>query len=933
MSGTNSKRATRRSSSRGISLIEVLIAIAVFTLAIATLGTMSYSGSLAMTDAIGRLRANLAADEAVAALRSIRKLDPSRIVPGTYGLGFSGGEWSLLPDPIADDGLLRAVTIAIMGPGKYRADIAVSWTAGSSRAASTTRVGTLHFYEGSRWTQTAAAEFSQGKRHGTEVRPTGDGAVGLELRNDWARPREFASVDISGTGITTALTEASGMLYAASWGTAGTVIESIDIADAGNNIVTSVRSVTRPERVHAIVASGRHLFLATDGDASELVVLRRSDLSLARVVDLSGSSDLLSLVASGTALYAGRANSTNPELYEFSIADPESGVPQLRSTNFPSSVAALEIAPRYLFAGRTAVSGEVVAIRRSDLTAVRTANFPGNAAITSLALDGSDLYVGRLNSSANELSRIDASDPSVSFSATAGVDVPGGILALSVGADHRIYGAGNRANGELIVAEPGTLATRSVDVASGAGGSAIRATGGYVYIGLANTNPEVVGLRGGIGQWENPRIAGAYDASGSSDGLSAAALSGTLIALGTGASGGPELFLVDTTAPATPALLGSLEAGGGVTAIAAATPNLIVIASGNNSAELRTVSVANPAAPVSLGVYNTPGNPDALAVAASGTLIALGTDNNTGSTGRELYLFSVANPASPVLVANKELGTAVRDLAFTPSGHLVAATDNDAKEVIVFDPRQAGVPEVASYNTPGAANARGTQAAGSMVVVVTEDAGATPDLFVFSLNPGTGALALQGSLDLGASGNSLTLGGTLAFVAAGGAPELIIADIANPSSPRIVSRLPFPAEPTDIAGDATRVFASDRGNPTELIVVEPNPPQTELVARGYFTSSIFDSGSAGTLWSGVGWTNSGGGRVAIQVRTSATASGLPDALWVGVGGEVDGAIGVSESPISTDPLADGTRYIQYRAILSTEGGTEPVLEDVTLRYQ
>lgn len=917
-------------SEAGISLLEVLLAVAIFAFSVASLGSMGLGGMATTGDALMRFRAALALEETAVALRSIRDRDYELLMPGTYGLSFSGGEWSLLPDGEVDDGLIRSITLTPIAPGKTRADIEISWVR-AGQTNSLTATFFLHRLRGASWVQTTTGDFLSGKQNGAIVESgVGDGGVTIELRNEWTKPAEFASVDVMGTGEVTAMAESGGVLYVAVWGSAGTTIEAIDLRDAGNAVLVPIGRTQLSERVQAIVANGAYLYLATDGVGSELIALARSDLSRVQTVNLPGGARLRSLVASGTSLYAGRAVSGQPELYEFSINVPESGIPIIRVAHIAGSVSALTLHGGHLFVGTTA-NGEEVSVRRTlDLGVVGTLNLPGDADVTGLVFSENTLAVGRRSSGTDEILGVDATDPEA-LSILWSIDLPGNVTDVALGPDNRLYATSDRANGELIVVEPLTPAWTIHDISSGAGAMKLAVAGPYVYAGLQNVNPEVVSLRGGQGNWATPRLAGGTNIPGNADARAITVL-GTTLWLGMEEWGGDELLSFDLANPIAPTPIGGLEFDTDLNDIVS-VGNLLFLATSHNSGELRVVNAADPARPTPLGLYNAPGNQNGLSVAASGTLIALGTANNPSSGGQEIRLLSVVNPGAPILYGSAEAGGHVYSLAFTQSGFIVVATGNNAKEIMVFDARTPMLSEVASFNLPNTADATSVHVDGDMLLVLTRSSEANPDLYLLSIDPGTGALALRGSLQIGGNPSHGIILGTLAFlVTTAGGPGFTVVDIANLASPRQLGTLDLGNDATALTYFLGRVYAATILNAREVAVVEPSPPSTEYIHRGWQSSSSFDSGKSSVEWGTIDWTISGNGMVKFQIRTSSTAEGLSRALWVGAGGIIDGYFLVPGETIIPYTRADGTQWIEYRAEFVGNGAERPVLEDVTITY-
>jgi len=919
---------------RGISLVEVLIAIAVFTLFSASLGTIGLSGMLMSSDAVVRYRATLISEESIAALRSIRAENFSLLTPGTHGLLFSGGKWQLTPAPDVTDEFTRTITITSPGAGRLLADISVEWP---SRLGATGKVDTqvfVHQLYGSRWMQTTVSDFEGGRQNGTRVGATGDGAALLEPRGDWTKPNELLTYNMSDIGTLSAMTEADGVLYLASSGSATKPFTALDLADAGRGTLTALGSVDIGATVNAIAVTGNYIYLATDGDARELVVLRRSDLVEVRALNLAGTADALTLVATGTTLYLGRANSTSFELYELNIADPEGGVPTVRTANYPGRVNALKLFMNYLLLGSSDAT-EILVVNTSDFSTANSLDLPGGADVTSLLLHGTELYISRNQSASQEIVLVDVSNPLAVLNVSDGADVSVAVRTLGLGSDGRLYAATPLGNSEVIAyAIPSFLAPSVYDVAQGAGANTLLPVGPYVYVGLTNNNPELIVLRGGSGEWEVPLLRSSINLSSTADGRGVT-VSGNYAYTGTLVSGsGGEFSVINIADPALPVFVRSLEIGADVNAVALSGPYAYLATSDNNR-ELIIVNIADPANPFIAGSYNSVGSLDGAAVAVSGTTVALGTRNNTGGTGREVYLLNAANPALPTLSASMEVGANVNSLVFLPGGYIGAATANDAKELMVINTNVPGnLTEVQSYNTSSGADGLSIAFLNNThIALCTQNNGGASDFFLFAFNALSGGIVFTSSLNLNADNSAVTTVGGLVFVGnnQSGAGFTVV-NAANPAVPQQIGTLLFGGIVNGVASDGVYAYLASADNNREFAIVAPSAVSSLYSREGWLTSSAFDVGSTGITWESVAWTQTGTGTTTLQIRTSATEAGLMNAAWVGEGGVRGGVFTNSGSIITPDPMADGFEWIQYRAQILGDGVTTPALTDVAITY-
>ncbi len=927
------KQSFYKQGERGISLIEVLLAIGIFTLFVASLGTIGLNGVLMTSDGIERYRAVLFAEEGVAALRSMRAQSFSSLVPGTYGIATSTGAWVLTAGPNVEGKFTRTVTISSVGTGRVRATVRVAWTLRNGLAGNVQAATFLHQLYGSRWIQTTRSDFEAGNENGVRVIDSGDGAVELENSGDWAAPSEFLSHNVLGPGTLTALVESGGVLYLASSAASTKPLLALDISNISTGVAPEIRSTDSGATVNAMLVHGEHLYLATDGDSSELIVLRKGDLSLVRVVNLTGNADALSIVATGTALYLGRANSTSFELYQFDITNPASGIPTQQNVNVSSRVNTLALTGAYIILGTAVSTMEIIVMRTSDFGIANTVNLSGNASVLASTIVGDRLYVGRTQSGAPEIAEINIANILSVLTVTSGVELGGSALALTLGADGRLYAGLPLALSEVVAYQiPGLTAPNAYNVMSGTGASSLAVVGPYVYVGLQNSDPELVVLRGGTGQWSNPQLASLLDLPSNADGVSVA-VSGSYAYHGTESSSGAEFSVINVTNPNVPLRVGSIEIGATINDIAIVGP-YAYLATSDNSREIVIVNVASSTAPVLAGSYNTSGNSDGITISASGTQLFLGTRDSTSPSGREAHLFSIAIATTPTPLSTFEVGDDIKDAVFTPGGYLVLATDNNAKELLVLSAQTTGVlSEVTAYNTSGGANALAIASLQSTILLGTENNGSVSDVYFFTQNPTTGTVTFVSGINLNTDNESVALSTGLAFLGNDiGGQGLTVLNTTNIASPQILGSLSIGTRVNAVALDSVYAYLGTSGNDREFAIASPNPLISTFAGGGWFTSSSFTSGAGGTSWGQLDWTTSGVGSTTLQVRTSGTALGLQSATWVGVGGVANGVFESSGAAITPYPLADGTMWIQYRVRLSGSGAASPQLENVAITY-
>ncbi len=99
-----------------------------------------------------------------------------------------------------------------------------------------------------------------------------------------------------------------------------------------------------------------------------------------------------------------------------------------------------------------------------------------------------------------------------------------------------------------------------------------------------------------------------------------------------------------------------------------------------------------------------------------------------------------------------------------------------------------------------------------------------------------------------------------------------------------------------------------------------------FASPGTYLSVVLDSGTAGTVWDMLFWTESLPGGTDVTVATRTGETGTPDGSWSAFSSE----LGDPDGSVITSPAG---RYIQYRVTLSTSVGSQtPSLEDITATY-
>lgn len=135
------------SNKKGFSLLELVLAVALFSLGSFALASMIIDSGISTQTNTDRINSLLYTKEGIEAVFSIRDLNWSNLVDGEYYLDHSSGAWVLATTSnpadyiISDTKYRRAVGIISSSTALYlkEASVNVSWSQNSGRISSTTQ--------------------------------------------------------------------------------------------------------------------------------------------------------------------------------------------------------------------------------------------------------------------------------------------------------------------------------------------------------------------------------------------------------------------------------------------------------------------------------------------------------------------------------------------------------------------------------------------------------------------------------------------------------------------------------------------------------------------------------------------------------------------------------------------------------------------------
>ncbi len=122
-----------KKNNAGFSLIEVILATAIFSLLISSFVGAYLYGQEATAVSGNRIRANLYAKEGMEAVRNIRDDDFNNLSDGAYGLRIENGKWSFVPEKDESDIFTRTIEISSLDEERKEVQVNVSWMQNAQR--------------------------------------------------------------------------------------------------------------------------------------------------------------------------------------------------------------------------------------------------------------------------------------------------------------------------------------------------------------------------------------------------------------------------------------------------------------------------------------------------------------------------------------------------------------------------------------------------------------------------------------------------------------------------------------------------------------------------------------------------------------------------------------------------------------------------------
>lgn len=345
-----------RANERGFSVVEVLLAAAVFGMLVtALIGALVY-GRASTADAGDNQRAMYLAEEGLGAVRNMSNSSFALLVDGTYGLSQAGGQWTLSGSSDKTDIYTRQIVIATAGTNRKTVTATVTWPDPSGTNNSVSSTIRLVNWEATikLWSNAIAAGNANPATAGVKVATKGNYA--FVVLN--AATNNFIVVNISNPAapsiaLTTTFTNTptnifiSGNYAYVTTSTNTTGLEIIDISTPTSPTLTKSVSITGAVASRGVYVNNGYAFVvraasATAGINEFVVVDVRTPASASVVGNYNNDIQMNEVYVYGNYAYVA-TSSTTQEMLVINIITPTA--PSLAGTYNPTTpnVAALTI--------------------------------------------------------------------------------------------------------------------------------------------------------------------------------------------------------------------------------------------------------------------------------------------------------------------------------------------------------------------------------------------------------------------------------------------------------------------------------------------------------------------------------------------------------------------------------------------------------------
>lgn len=304
------KKAGSNIKTAGQSVIEILVALTIFSLVAAAIFTLFFGGQSLVVDSRTAEQAIGYANEGAEAVKSIRDRNWNELTDGDHGLVFLSGEWYFASGTSDTRGIFtRKVTISAVDQWIKKASTTVSWQTNPVRPQTIEILEELVNWEA--------------------VRDLGGDGGGRSPTGNWQNPRTFGSIDLGPGNEATDLDVINKIVYMSAEASAQDKPDFfiVNATDAQNPFIVS--SLNTGPALNAIDVAGNYAYAANRKADEQLHIIDVSNIQSPvlvkryRIPGVTGASAIgNTLFYAAGKLYIGLNKAEGPEFHVLDVSDP-----------------------------------------------------------------------------------------------------------------------------------------------------------------------------------------------------------------------------------------------------------------------------------------------------------------------------------------------------------------------------------------------------------------------------------------------------------------------------------------------------------------------------------------------------------------------------------------------------------------------------------
>lgn len=381
--------------------------------------------------------------------------------------------------------------------------------------------------------------------------------------------------------------------------------------------------------------------------------------------------------------------------------------------------------------------------------------------------------------------------------------------------------------------------------------------------------------------------------------------------------------VVDVTDRAHPSVAKTVDVGGKGLALAK-SGNYLYVGVEKESKGLAVINVTNPASASLVTTKDVGG--DVISMAISGNYLYAGVKKSSGY--KAIKVINISNPASPSVYSTFVTAGKVYDIKIV-DGYAYCGIDYDWSGFqIVNISNPASLTSASTLSVGEEVNAVAVQGPYAFLGTENHD----DSFYVVNISdPAHPSVAAH--LDIDEEIQDLEIQGDYVYAALDdNANGLAAINISTPASPYLSYKADIYGKATSVFTDENYLYITIDVNNRGLIILGTTVLETNT--SGAYISDVYDTGSADTKYNFITWDSSPvpGSSVKFQIRTASSEAGIAGATFVGSDGTAGTYYETPKTIITVDPSASGTRFLQFKAYMESDGANTPLVESVTINY-